>query len=293
MKPGTIPSISITDAHTDVVTVSHLPEVEVELSALNMGEINISHTTILDGGSDSNIFNFYYLHLFTRLEPHRGSLSGVGGPVANIITHKGIVEFLGVHLVAYYSHNISKSVVSEGVLANNNFSINKYANLCIITNLKNGLSTTTQLVNLVYPLPVELFTHDTECHHINLASVRPSNPRTLWHGRFGHGYMGTTIKMAKMPLYRDRGLLIPTAFLHNMIDEDLCDACALGKPTLDNSFDTHYRSTTKGQLWYVDVSGGGHLTPSLKYGNKYMYLFADSATRMYFKNSILSVSMIS
>jgi hypothetical protein len=125
LKPGTIPSISTTDAHTDVVTVSHLPEMDVELSALNFGESNISHTTILDGGSDSNIFNFYYLHLFTRLEPHRGSLSGIGGPVANIITHKGIVEFLGVHLVAYYSHNISKSVVSEGVLANNNFSINK------------------------------------------------------------------------------------------------------------------------------------------------------------------------
>jgi hypothetical protein len=31
------------------------------------------------------------------------------------------------------------------------------------------------------------------------------------------------------------------------------------------------------------VSSGGNLTPSLKYGNKYIYIFVDSNTRMYFK----------
>jgi len=236
MKPGTTSSDTTLVAQTNVVTVTQYPAVDIELSDLNEGESHTSHTVTLDGGSDSSIFNIYYLHLFTRLEPHLGTLSGTGGLVANLITHKGIVEFLGVKLTAYYSHDISKSVVSEGILANNNFSISKYSNICIITNLKNGFSTTTNLVNSTYPLSVDLFTHDAECHQTNLASVRPSNPKTLWHGRLGHGYMGTTTKVAKVPLYRDRGLKVPSAFLNSMLDEDLCDGCALGKPTLDNAF---------------------------------------------------------
>ena len=50
----------------------------------------------------------------------------------------------------------------------------------------------------------------------------------------------TTTKMAKMPLYRDRGLILSPAFLDTITDEDLCDACALAKLTFDNSFDIHY-----------------------------------------------------
>jgi hypothetical protein len=211
-------------------------------------------------------------------------MSGISGPIPNTVTHSGVVEFMGVSMDAYYSSDISKSVVSEGILTiKYGFSINKYGNICIITYLKTGLSTTTLQVDKVYPLPITLFTHDIECHAINLASVRPSNPKTLWHSRFGHAYMGLIVRMAKMSLYRDRGLKIPQSILDMKHDEDLCDECALSKPTFSTAFDFKLRSEIKGQLWYVDVSGGGNLTPSVKYGNIYVYLFVDSCTRMYFK----------
>ena len=63
---------------------------------------------------------------------------------------------------------------------------------------------------------------------------------------------------------------------------DLCEACALGKPTRDLSYAPQVRSSVKGKLWYFDVSVGGEVTPSLKTMNKYIFMFADSCTRMYF-----------
>jgi hypothetical protein len=280
-KPGNASHIT----ETNVVIVTHLPIAEVDLADLNEGESPFkSNIVLLDGGSDSLIFNSYHLHLFTRLEPFACPMSGISGPIPNTVTHSGVVEFMGVSMNAYYSSDISKSVVSEGILTlKYGFSINKYGNICIITYLKTGLSSTTLQVDSTYPLPITLFTHDIECHAINLASVRPSNPKTLWHSRFGHAYMGLIVRMAKMPLYRERGLKIPKSILDMKHDEDLCDECALSKPTFSNAFDFKLRSEIKGQLWYVDVSGGGHLTPSVKYGNKYIYLFVDSCTRMYFK----------
>ena len=64
-------------------------------------------------------------------------MTGISGPVSNTITHVGQIEFMGVSINAYYSPNISKSVVSEGILVDKfGFSINKYGKLCIITYLK-------------------------------------------------------------------------------------------------------------------------------------------------------------
>jgi hypothetical protein len=263
--------------------VSHLPVAEVGLADLHEGQSEIFNIILLDGGSDSLIFNFYHLHLFTRLEPYVCAIKGIGGEIPNTVTHQGVINFMGIEMNAFYSPNIFKSVVSEALIVSTyGFSINKVGNLCIITYLKTGLSTTIDLVDNMYPLPIKLFTHDMECHEINLASVRPSNPKTLWHSRFGHAYMGLIIRMAKKALYRDRGLKIPQSILDMKHDEDLCDECALSKPTFSNAFDIKLRSDNKGHLWYVDVSGGGHLTPSVKYGNRYMYLFVDSSTRMYF-----------
>jgi len=88
--------------------------------------------------------------------------------------------------------------------------------------------------------------------------------------------------MAKLPMYRDRGLTIPHEFLARTIEPDLCEHCAIGKPTLTHTSTTHSRSLIKGRLWYFDVSGGGELSPSLVNGNKYCCMFADSCTRMYF-----------
>ena len=65
-------------------------------------------------------------------------------------------------------------------------------------------------------------------------------------------------------------------------DPDLCEACALGKPTRDMAYTPQTRSPIKGALWYFDVSGGGDVTPSLKSNNRYILMFADSNTRMYF-----------
>jgi hypothetical protein len=133
---------------------------------------------------------------------------------------------------------------------------------------------------MLYPIPIDLFLHDIVINSINLASVRPSDPKTLWHSRFGHAYLGLIVEMAKLDLYRDRGLKIPESLLLNTkIDSDLCEVCAIGKPTFDNQFELLERSNTKGQLWYVDVSGGGLQTPSLVYNNTYVYLFIDSCTR--------------
>ena len=41
--------------------------------------------------------------------------------------------------------------------------------------------------------------------------------------------------MARQPVYQQRGLKLPGQFLKLDAEEDLCDACALGKPTFDFS----------------------------------------------------------
>ena len=88
--------------------------------------------------------------------------------------------------------------------------------------------------------------------------------------------------MARTKVYIDRGLKLPEEFLKNLGDADLCESCALGKPTFSFSYVPQTRAEKKGKLWYFDVSGGGELAPSLKYKNRYIYLFVDSASRMYF-----------
>ena len=262
-----------------------LPPPEEELRSLT-GDHSILNIIYLDGGSDCNILNYHHFHMFTRCESYDCGINGIAGQTDKLITGLGDINFMGVQLPSFYSSSLNSSVVSESLLTFKfGFSIMKYDNVCIITDIKNKSTVTTYLDTslMLYPLPIELFTHDRVIHNINLASVRPSNPKTLWHGRFGHAYLGLIVEMAKLDLYRDRGLKIPESVLNAKIDNDLCEACALGKPTFDNQFELIERSTTKGQLWYVDVSGGGLQTPSLVYKNTYVYLFVDSCTRKFFK----------
>ena len=257
-------------------------------SAGNQTSVNI----LLDSASDQCILNHYHRHLFHGLKALNSpaTLSGIGGETDLKITHLGTVTFMGsqIHNV-YYSPNISKSVFSEGLLCSIfNFRIIKDGDVCSIINKVKNISTDlfidTQRVGGVahYLLPIDLFDHDPNIHSINLASVRPSNPKTLWHGRFGHAYLGLILQMARQPLYQDRGLKLPSQFLNLDPEEDLCDACALGKPTFSFAFIPQHRSDIKGKLWYFDVSGGGDLTPSLVDKDKYVYLFIDSCTRKYF-----------
>ena len=179
--------------------------------------------------------------------------------------------------------------MSESILCRlYSFRILKEGSSCIITNIITSESTDIFLANGGaagsghYLLPVTLFAHSPRIHQINLASARPSNPLTLWHNRLGHSYTGLIQKMAKLPLYRDRGLVIPDEFIARQQEPDLCDTCALAKPTRTLIYNTQSRSDVKGKMWFFDVSCGGDLSPSLKYGNKYCFMFADSCTRMYF-----------
>ena len=110
-----------------------------------------------------------------------------------------------------------------------------------------------------YLLPVTLFKHSGIHHKINLASVRPANQKTLWHARFGHAYMGLIAKMARQDIYKNRGLRLPENLTRHEHEEDLCEVCALGKPTFSYAYTPQYRSEVKGKLWYFDVSGGGYL----------------------------------
>ena len=216
---------------------------------------------LLDGGSDCFLFNRFYKHLLFRLEPHASSLSGIGGDTGKKLTHKGNIIFMGHVLTnVLYSPYVDKSVLSEGLLcAHFGYKIVKEGPSCTLTNLANNTLHKLQLdvASMNYILPPELFDINYEEHYASLASVRPSNMKTLWHGRFGRAYMGLIIKMARLNLYSDRGLKLPEALLKADPDEDLCDACALGKPTFSFSYVDQFRSTVKGKLWYFDVSRGG------------------------------------
>jgi hypothetical protein len=113
--PGQKPGNMTSTTRTNVVIVNHLPVAEVDLADLNEGDSECSNIILLDGGSDSLIFNFYHLHLFTRLEPFSCSMKGISGPITNVVTHVGVIEFFGIEINAFYSPYISKSVVSEGI----------------------------------------------------------------------------------------------------------------------------------------------------------------------------------
>ena len=160
------------------------------------------------------------------------------------ITHIGCISFMNCILDnVYFCADLSKSVIAESILTfTYDFKIVKEGVKCIIINTSNSLSAT---VNIRfgsdrrgghYVLPVGLFAHSPLIHSINLASVRPSNPLTLWHERLGHSHTGMIRSMARSQLYRERGLTIPDAFLLPEKDPDLCEACALGKLTRDMAY---------------------------------------------------------
>jgi len=249
---------------------SNLDETDDSLVAMNTSSLTsgIKHKLILlDGGSDCVLFNRYHYNLLFSLKPHECALSGIGGNTGLRISHKGDIIFMGavIHDVLYCP-DVDKSVVSEGLLCSRfGYKIAKEEYSCILTNDTNKTTFTLQLdhLSMQYIIPTSLFDVNIESHAINLASVRPSNLKTLWHGRFGHAYMGLIIKMARSKIYSDRGLKLPDVLLKVDPDEDLCDACALGKPTFSFSYTQQFRSEIKGKLWYFDVSGGGNLTPSL------------------------------
>ena len=247
---------------------------------------------LLDSGSDQCILNRFFRHLFISLNPisFRCTLSGIGGTVDVTISHIGRISFMNRTIDnVYYCSKLSKSIISESILCRDyNFKIVKENCSCIITDLLHSVTTEVTLGfrddsgSGHYLLPITLFAHSPLIHSINLASVRPSNPLTLWHSRFGHSYTGLIQRMARLAIYSDRGLKIPPDFLHRIQDPDLCDICAQGKPTRDMSYTPQVRSSIKGKLWYFDVSGGGELTPALITLNKYTFMFCDSCTRMYF-----------
>ena len=266
---------------------------------------------ILDGGSSHVVFNRFYKHLFVEFWPIEPlQIEGVAGETLLSIEAKGKVNFMGELIIASYCPLLRRSVISDGVLCKYyGMSIYKIGSICRVTNLRTNkqlvcnLSDTTDQYIIPetsleedhngYMQSVSTLPNTTDLKFIPenapdadrngyfLASVRPANPRTLWHARFGHSHMHGIILMAKQKLYSDRGLKLPENLLKLNVEEDLCDSCAKGKPTISHKFIRHTRSEIKGKLWYFDVSGGGLIEPSLVYGNIYMMMFADSCTRMY------------
>ena len=190
-------------------------EADPALSGLSEeGKQNLIKQILLDGGSDTCILNRFYRHLFFRITKltHRCLLSGIGGDTDMKITHSGSISFTGctIHNV-YYCAELSKSIVSKSVMCQaNNFRILK-----LLTSLSTKviLDHSGGSIKGFYILPIELCAHSPIIHKINLASVRPSYPLTLWHNRLGHSYTGLIQRMAKLSLYRDRGLIIPDEFL--------------------------------------------------------------------------------
>ena len=275
------PNVSVNTVNVMMTTTDHNADTELQ-DMLSGKHLNI----LLDGGSNSNIFNKYSLHLFHNLQKFSCEIDGIGGTIDKKVTHIGEIVFMGKVMPAYYSPNLPKSIISEPKLCSLfNFQISKVSNHCEILNLSNNVTTTIYLDKECdqYILPIELFQHDKIYNEINLASVRPANQKTLWHARFGHAYMGLIVKMARQDIYKNRGLRLPENLTKHDHEEDLCEVCALGKPTFSYKYTPQYRSEIKGKLWYFDVSGGGDLTPSLVHGNIYVYMFVDSHTRMYFK----------
>ena len=51
--------------------------------------------------------------------------------------------------------------------------------------------------------------------------------------------------MGRTKVYLDRGLKLPEEFLRNLGDEDLCESCALGKPTFSFSYVSQTRAEEK------------------------------------------------
>jgi hypothetical protein len=220
---------------------------------------------LLDGGSDCFLFNHTHYSLLFDVRPHSSAVSGIGGDTGMRITRSGNIIFMGNVLTdVLYSPSVDKSVLSEALLCSIfGYKIVKENKSCTISNHINNTSYTLELDmhSMQYILPLSLFDVNYEVHATNLASVRPSNLKTLWHGRFGHAYMGLIVIMARSRTYADRGLKLPDALLKADPNEDLCDACALGKPTFSFAFVEQYRSRIKGKLWYFDVSGGGKFNP--------------------------------
>ena len=228
-------NLELNDEYFDLDVDSGLMEAASDSGA---GDKLLCQQILLDSGSDQCILNQFYRHLFLKLEPitYGCSLSGIGGKVSFQITHIGCISFMNRTIDnVYLCSELSKSVIAESILtATYDFRIVKEGVNCIITDTLNSLSATVKILfgsdrrGGHYLLPVGLFAHSPLIHSINLASVRPSNPLTLWHERLGHSHTALIRFMARSQLYRERGLTIPDSFLLPEKDPDLCDTCALG-----------------------------------------------------------------
>ena len=284
-------------ASINMMSISHFsgPTSDPALSGMDREVINSLCTPlnyiILDGGSSHNVLNRFYRHLildYRVIDPVM--IEGAAGDTSLVLEGQGKMNFLGAQIDVYYSPLLRKSVISDGSLCRlYKFSILKVNSTAKVTNTQNLKSLVFELSPMVdqYIIPPSCLDDNQGYDNDSLfttmlASVRPSNPRTLWHARFGHAHLRGIISMAKQKLYSDRGLILPENLLKLNIEEDLCDSCAKGKPTFSHKFVPHTRSSIKGKLWYFDVSGGGLIQPSLVNGNIYKMVFADSCTRMYF-----------
>jgi hypothetical protein len=195
-----------------------------------------------DGGSTHNVLNINHSHLFVSyrtIEPR--PIEGIGGTTNIQVVGKGTINFLNTTIDALYAPGIKQSVLSEGRLTNRyGFTIRKVGRVVTFTS-PTGESLDLTLSSDSRPnIPILhnfRYNEIKSCNptKIALASVRPCDARTLWHARFGHFNMRSILAMARNPLYRERGLIVPENLLKHDGEPDLCQSCAQGKPTISRS----------------------------------------------------------
>ena len=157
---------------------------------------------LADGGSTHNVFNHDHRMLFIQYRSIKPMvISGIGGETPLSVIGRAKVCFMDSIIDALYAPEIVQSVLSEGNLTEKHgFSIHKVGRVVRFVS-KTHRTLTTYLHQNRPTIQVEknfrynkIQSYCTKLKpKIVLASVRPSDACTLWHGRFGHFNMRTII----------------------------------------------------------------------------------------------------
>ena len=160
-----------------------------------------------------------------------------------------------------YVPEIDQNLVSVGQLLEDGYSLFFINGICTIKDDQGIPLFTAKMIN-------RCFSIGKHVSHISM-SINATEKSILWHKRLGHFNYATLKKMAALHVVEG----LPEIHEQN----DVCEACQLGKQSMIKFSKSAIRTTTKLQIVHIDVCGPMH-NESLN-DLRYFLLFIDDYNR--------------
>jgi len=231
---------------------------------------------IIDSGCSTHMFNSYeFLQDFEIFKVPDRSVNVANGESIPVVG-RGRCGALGVVL---YVPGLSHNLLSPRKLDLDGYSTTFSNGICAITSNKDG----RKLINVEFDVRIQLYTvrqialeEMLGINHVAcLAHTMKRDILSRLHYTFNHISMDRIRYMCRCMKFK--GLSHQPTIRQLEVVKD-CEFCKRAKITHPRCSGVVPRSEILGELWYVDVKGR-FSTPSLKYGNQYVFGIVESKSR--------------